>query len=173
MLKLAMKLFAILLKQDDPRKCTVTKLAKFHLLKTIVRPRHDTLILNPFSRNCLTRNDRDLSSAICVIDCSWERSETILQNRKWHSYALLRRLPALLPGNPVNYAKLGKLSSVEALAAALLILGYDTEAFTILDKFKWGHTFFELNLHLLQDYSRATNEYEVYDIQRQYFEQGT
>jgi pre-rRNA-processing protein TSR3 len=167
-----MKLFAILLKQDDPSKCTATKLAKFHLLKTIVQPRHDTLILNPFSKVCLTRNDRGLSSALCVIDCSWERSDTILQSRgRWRSYPLLRRLPALMAGNPVNYAKLGKLSSVEALAGALLILGYHAEAFSILDKFKWGHTFYELNLHILQEYSKAKNEVEVYDIQRQYFEQ--
>ena len=168
-----MNLCAILLKQDEPSKCTATKLVKFHLLKTVVRPRHDTLILNPFSRACLTRNDRDLSSALCVIDCSWERSGTILQNRKWQSYPLLRKLPALLAGNPVNYAKLGKLSSVEALSGALLILGYDSEAFAILDKFKWGHTFYELNLHALQEYSRAMNEDELYEIQRQYFEQGT
>ncbi|MGH9975269.1 MAG: DUF367 family protein [Nitrososphaeraceae archaeon] len=168
-----MNLFAILLKQDDPSKCTATKLVKFHLLKTVVRPRHDTLILNPFSRACLTRNDRGLSSSLCVIDCSWERSATILQNRKWRSYPLLRRLPALLAGNPVNYAKLGKLSSVEALSGALLILGYNSEAFAILDKFKWGHTFYELNLHALQEYSRAVNEDEVYEIQHQYFEQGT
>jgi pre-rRNA-processing protein TSR3 len=76
-----------------------------------------------------------------------------------------------MAGNPVNYAKLGKLSSVEALAGALLILGYHAEAFSILDKFKWGHTFYELNLHILQEYSKAKNEVEVYDIQRQYFEQ--
>ncbi|MGI0042077.1 MAG: ribosome biogenesis domain-containing protein, partial [Nitrososphaeraceae archaeon] len=82
-----------------------------------------------------------------------------------------RKLPALLAGNPVNYAKLGKLSSVEALAGALLILGYHTEASEILDKFKWGHTFYELNLYVLEEYARAENEDEVYDIQRQYFEQ--
>jgi pre-rRNA-processing protein TSR3 len=168
-----MNLFAILMKQDTPTKCTATKLVKFHLLKSILRPRHDTLILNPFSRVCLTRKDRFLSSALCVIDCSWERSETILQNRKWRFYPLLRRLPALLAGNPVNYAKLGKLSSVEALSGALLIMGYNSEAFAILDKFKWGHTFYELNFHVLQEYSKAENEGEVYDIQSQYFEHGT
>ena len=76
-----------------------------------------------------------------------------------------------MAGNPVNYAKLWKLSSVEALAGALLILGYHAEAFSILYKFKWGHTFYELNLDVLQEYSQAKNEVEVYDIQRQYFEQ--
>src|SRR5262245_10597765 len=104
-----MNLFAILMKQDDRLKCTGTKIVKFHLFNTIVRPRHDTLFLIPFSRICLTRSDRNFSSALCVIDCSWERSDTILDNRKWRSYPLLRRLPALLAGNPVNYAKLGKL----------------------------------------------------------------
>jgi pre-rRNA-processing protein TSR3 len=168
-----MKLFAILLKQDDPSKCTATKLAKFHLLRTIVHPRRDTLILNPFSRVWLTRSDRGRSSALCVIDCSWERSRTTLQHRKWRSYPLLRRLPPLLAGNPVNYAKLGKLSSVEALSGALLIMGYDSEAFAILEKFKWGHTFYELNADILQAYSRANNEDEIYDIWQQCFEHGT
>ena len=168
-----MDLFAILLKQDDPLKCTATKLAKFHLLRTIARPRRDTLTLNPYSKICLTRSDRGLSSALCVIDCSWERSNTILKNRKWLTLSLLRRLPALLAGNPINYAKLGKLSSVEALSGALLILGYDSEALALLDKFKWGHTFYELNFDILGEYSRAENESEVYDIQRQYFQQGT
>jgi pre-rRNA-processing protein TSR3 len=168
-----MDLFAVLLKQDDPSKCTAMKLAKFRLLKTIVRPRHDTLILNPYSKVCLTPSDRGLSSALCVIDCSWERSDTILKNRRWRTFSLLRRLPALLAGNPINYARLGKLSSVEALSGALLILGYDSEALAILDKFKWGHTFYELNLDVLRDYSKAENEGEVYDIQRQYFQQGT
>jgi pre-rRNA-processing protein TSR3 len=78
-----------------------------------------------------------------------------------------------LAGNPVNYAKLGKLSSVEALSGALLIMGYDSEAFTILEKFKWGHTFYELNADILQAYSRANNEDEIRDIWQQYFEQGT
>jgi pre-rRNA-processing protein TSR3 len=168
-----MRLFAILLKQDDPSKCTARKLAKFHLLKKIVRPRYDTLILNPLSRVCLTRRDRDLSSALCVIDCSWESSKKILQERKWFSYHLSRRLPQLLAGNPVNYAKLGKLSSAEALSGALMIMGYDSEAFVILDKFKWGHTFYELNEEVIRAYRQADNEDEIGYIQRQYFEQGT
>jgi pre-rRNA-processing protein TSR3 len=78
-----------------------------------------------------------------------------------------------LAGNPTNYAKLGKLSSVEALSGALLIMGYNSEAFAILDKFKWGHTFYELNKDILEAYSRANNENEIYDIQQQYFEGGT
>ena len=168
-----MRLFAILLKQDDPSKCTATKLAKFHLLKKIVLPRHDTLILNPLSKVCLTRRDRDLASALCVIDCSWERSKKILKERKWLSYNLSRRLPHLLAGNPVNYAKLGKLSSAEALAGALMIMGYDSEAFVILNKFKWGHTFYELNEEVIGAYRQADNEDEIDYIQRQYFEQGT
>jgi pre-rRNA-processing protein TSR3 len=53
------------------------------------------------------------------------------------------------------------------------LLGYDSEAFAILDKFKWGHTFYELNSHVLREYYNAENEDEVYEIQRQYFEQGT
>jgi pre-rRNA-processing protein TSR3 len=164
-----MNLFAILFQQDDPSKCTAIKLAKFHLIKSITQPRYDTVLLNPFSKACLTKNDKDLSSSLCVIDCSWERSGKLLQNRKWLSYPHSRRLPALLAGNPINYAKLGKLSSVEALAGALIILGYNDKAALLLDKFKWGHTFYELNLYVLKEYARAENEEKIYEIQSEYF----
>ena len=54
-----------------------------------------------------------------------------------------RKLPPLFAGNPVNYSKLNKLTTVEALSA-LFILGYFDDAKKLLDKFKWGHTFYEL-----------------------------
>jgi pre-rRNA-processing protein TSR3 len=85
------------------------------------------------------------------------------------SYRLARRLPALLAGNPINYANLGKLSSVEALAGALLIMGYNDEAALILNKFKWGHTFYELNSYALAEYAKAENEVQMRDIEREYF----
>jgi pre-rRNA-processing protein TSR3 len=166
-----MKLFAILFQQDDPSKCTASRLVKFRLVRRVNRPRYRTLILNPFSKAYLFKKDRDLTSDLCVIDCSWEKSREMLQEGKWRYYPFLRRLPALLAGNPINYAKLGKLSSVEALAGALVILGYNDQATTLLDKFKWGHTFYELNSSVLKEYAQADSEREVSEIQSSYFEQ--
>jgi len=39
---------------------------------------------------------------------------------------------------------------------------------TLLQKFKWGHTFFELNKNLLQDYTKAQSESEIFEICHEY-----
>jgi len=38
----------------------------------------------------------------------------------------------------------------------------------LLNKFKWGHTFYELNQNLLNDYSKAENEDEIQTILNDY-----
>ena len=38
----------------------------------------------------------------------------------------------------------------------------------MLDKFKWGHTFYDLNRQLLDDYSMAKSESEVDSIWQSY-----
>ena len=68
----------------------------------------------------------------------------------------------------MNYAKLNKLTTVEALASAAYIMGEPDLAHTLLNKFKWGNTFFELNKNLLQDYSKAQSESEILEISREY-----
>ena len=68
----------------------------------------------------------------------------------------------------MNYSKLNKLSTVEALAAAVYILGEYDLTHTLLQKFKWGNTFFELNKNLLQDYSKAQSESEILEICHEY-----
>ena len=38
----------------------------------------------------------------------------------------------------------------------------------ILNKFKWGHTFYELNQNLLNDYSQSTTEDDIKTIVTDY-----
>ena len=64
--------------------------------------------------------------------------------------------------------KLNKLTTVEALAGAVYILGESELTHTLLQKFKWGHTFFALNENLLGDYSKAKSESEILDISHEY-----
>ena len=64
----------------------------------------------------------------------------------------------MLAANPTNYAKLGKLSSVEALAGALYILSEKELAAKMMDKFKWGHTFLELNVDLSKRLCRVQKQ---------------
>ena len=59
-----------------------------------------------------------------------------------------RKLPPLIAVNPVNYGKWEKLSSVEALAAALFILNYEDHAKLLLSKFTWGSEFFKINYEI-------------------------
>ena len=68
----------------------------------------------------------------------------------------------------MNYSKINKLTTVEAIAGAAFILGYESLSKTLLEKFNWGHTFFELNQNLLQDYKDASSEDEVIEIIRAY-----
>lgn len=77
-----------------------------------------------------------------------------------------RCLPILVAGNPVNYGKPTKLSTVEALAAALYIIGYKADAAELLSIFKWGHTFLDLNRERLEVYSTAKNSTEVVAFQK-------
>ena len=62
----------------------------------------------------------------------------------------------MLAGNPTNYAVRGKLSTAEALAAALFITGFATEAQRVLSLFKWGPTFLALNREPLEAYAEAS-----------------
>ncbi len=47
-------------------------------------------------------------------------------------------------------------------------MGIDEQAQEILNKFKWGHTFFELNQDLLKDYSEAETEEKMVEISNSY-----
>jgi pre-rRNA-processing protein TSR3 len=163
--------FVLELRQDDPRKCTAAKMAKFRLVIPIYRARQiprRSLVLNPFARECLLSKDRFQASTygLVAIDCSWEKAQTtfIAQVRGRNL-----RLPTLLASNPVNYARLNKLSSVEALAASLHILGFREKASRLLSLFKWGPTFLTLNAQPLEAYASATNEDELLRAESQFF----
>ena len=160
-----MFLKVLMLKQDDPRKCSAAKLVKFGLAKPVTRTASRTLILNPFSKKTLLKSDRKLAHSITGIDCSWNLAVPAF---KKPFTGVSRKLPPLLAGNPINYSKLNKLTTVEALAAAVYILGEPDLTHTLLKKFKWGNTFFTLNENLLQDYSKAKSESEILEIGHEY-----
>ena len=43
----------------------------------------------------------------------------------------------------------------------------------ITNKFKWGHTFLELNINLLDDYANADSSEKILEIENEYFPQLT
>ena len=56
-----------------------------------------------------------------------------------------RKLPNIVPANPVNSGKIGKLSTAEAIASALMICGNRSQAEKLMSVFKWGPAFLALN----------------------------
>jgi pre-rRNA-processing protein TSR3 len=158
-----------MLRQDDPFKCTAAKLAKFHLAEPVKFIRKTSIVLNPFSAEPVLKKDTEIADSVCAIDCSWERADEVLKHQRLASHGIGRRLPAMLAANPTSYAKLGKLSSAEALAGALHILGEKALAAEMMEKFKWGHTFLELNSNLLDDYAKAETEEQVVQLEKEYF----
>ncbi len=152
-------------KQDDPKKCTAAKLVKFKLATSVRTTLLNTILLDPFAKRTILRADRLLAGSITGIDCSWELAEKTFKKK---FTGIARKLPPLLAGNPVNYSKLNKLTTVEAIAGAAFILGFEDLTDKLLDKFKWGHTFYDLNRNLLEDYSKANSEEEINSIMKEY-----
>ena len=166
-----MKPLIYMLYQDDPFKCTAAKLVRFRLALPVKFVSRTTIVLNPFSESPILKYDQTVADSVCAIDCSWERADEVLKHHRLAAQGIARRLPAMLAANPTNYAKLGKLSSVEALAGALYILNEKELAAKMMDKFKWGHTFLELNADLLDDYADAETEEQVAELEKEYFPQ--
>lgn len=61
--------------------------------------------------------------------------------------------------NTVNYGKAYKLSCAEALAGALHVCGFYQNAYNLMNKFKWGPTFFVVNAYFFN----SREVFEKYD----------
>jgi len=160
-----MQVQVLMFRQDDPKKCTAAKIVKFKLATSVRKTLSNTLLLDPFAQKTLLRSDASLVDSITGIDCSWELAGKTF-TKKFSGIA--RKLPPLLAGNPVNYSKLNKLTTVEAIAGAAFIMDFESLAQDLLGKFKWGHTFYGLNQNLLEDYSKANSEEEINSVIKEY-----
>jgi pre-rRNA-processing protein TSR3 len=122
------------------------------------------VVLNPLSKIAFSPADRERieNFGLVALDFSWEHAErALLKNVRGTS----RCLPYLVAGNPVNFGKPTKLSTVEALAAALYIAGFKEESNQLLSIYTWGHTFTELNNERLEKYAKAEDSTEVVKLQ--------
>ena len=160
-----MNIQVVMLKQDDPKKCSAEKLVKFGLAKNIRKTNDNTLVLDPFAKKTLLPSDKNLASSITAIDCSWNLVEQTFANKL---SGVQRKLPPFFAGNPINYSKIGKLTTVEAISGALFVLDYEQIGNQLLDKFKWGHTFYELNKNLIGDYKKVDSEDQIDQILKEY-----
>lgn len=151
--------------QDDPKKCSAVRLVKFGLAKAVKKIQNNAIVLDPFSSETLFPHDKKIASAILAIDCSWNFADNTFTKK---FSGIPRKLPPLLAGNPINYSKINKLSTVEALAAASYLLGDKKLASEMLSKFKWGHTFLELNQNLLDEYEHSSSDHDINRILREF-----
>ncbi|MCS7113876.1 MAG: DUF367 family protein [Nitrososphaerota archaeon] len=156
--------------QCDPKKCTALKLKRHGLIRLVNQikflPKR-AVVLNPFSKIAFSPADKKRIEefGLAALDFSWEHAEKpLLKSVRGTS----RCLPYLIAGNPVNFGVPTKLSTVEALAAALYIAGFIGEAERLLSIFKWGPTFIELNRERLESYAKAKNSSEVVRVQEQF-----
>ena len=127
-----------------PRSAQALRLVKTGLACPIQSLANDMIVLNPFANRVLCKTDSSMATSMCGIDCSWNLAESVLKISRFTNKGILRRVPSLLAGNPINYSKLGRLSTVEALSGCYYIMGFKDVAQLMLNKFKWGHTFFFL-----------------------------
>ena len=182
--KSRIKLLVYYIRQDDPKKCTAVHLQKMGKIEMIHKagnlPRN-AVLLNPFSLKALSIEDLPImqTKGLIGLDCSWVAAKKVfgieedneLQIKSKGSWRFTDRiLPYLLAANPVNYGKPCQLSTAEALAAGLYIVGYKEDAINLLDGFKWGESFFALNYELLEAYAEAKSSLDVVKIQNDYLD---
>lgn len=164
------QVYAYLAGEDDPKKCTARKMVRFGMAKAVRSLSSipgGAVVLDPTSPKALSAEDREAirEHGLAVLDLSWNKLERVpsaIMSRQ------RRALPFLVAANPVNWGKPLQLSSVEAVAAALFIIGEEHQASLVLSKFTWGSNFIVLNREPLERYSRAANSAEVVAVQSDY-----
>ena len=165
------RLFVYCLKQDNPKKCSSAKLHHFGFTKNLRYaseiPRK-AILLDPFKSEPLLSSDREIVQryGIGAIDSSWKKSsENIF--RKYRGKH--KRLPLLVAVNPVNYGHVSCLSSLEALAAALFILGFKGQSEKLLTIYNWAASFLFLNKKRLEEYIHAKDNAEICELEQKFY----
>lgn len=167
------KLWILHTDQCDRKKCTAVKLARFQRAVLLRAPRFPPGIplLDPFAPRMLSQADLPLAErkGLLALDCSWELASrgtfwSPLRGRRTSP----RSLPYLLAANPVKFGQPYRLSTLEALAASLLILGRRPQAEGLLATYSWGPRFLEVNRDALEEYGGAADEQEVRRISAEY-----
>lgn len=168
---------AIWLAQDDPKKNTAvlsSKRGDVKLHKNLRTLPRKGIILEPLCGKVLGPEDHYLLTvehgSLVGLDCSWAQIENSVQTVMKRTRLQPRMLPLLLAANPINWGKPGRLTTAEALAAALYMIGREEQARETLGAFRWGSRFFELNQEPLDAYATATSSEELVNIQFEFFD---
>jgi len=168
---------AIWLAQDDPKKNTAVlagKRGNLRLHKNLRTLPKRGFILEPLCGKVFGPEDHHVlleqHGAIVGLDCSWAHIETSVQQVMKKTRLQPRMLPLLLAANPVNWGKPGRLTTAEALATILYLIGRKEQASEDLGAFRWGERFFQLNQEPLDAYAEAKTSEELVATQFEFFD---
>ncbi|MBJ24178.1 MAG: ribosome biogenesis protein [Euryarchaeota archaeon] len=170
------RVHAIYLAQDDRKKNTAVKLSrksKIKLHENLRRIPRKGILLDPLCGKIFGPEDHHLlhnGNPIVALDCSWKQIDHSLDSISRKTKLVHRTLPLLLAANPVNWGKPTKLTTAEAIAATLYLIGEEKHAKEIMSIFNWGSQFFILNKEPLQEYALAKTSEELVKLQFDFFD---
>jgi pre-rRNA-processing protein TSR3 len=149
--------------QNDTKRDSGSKLCRLGYAKRLkIGQTFNGIVLSSEATKVMSPEDAEVISqyGIAGINCSWNRLEeipfTTLGKPKNQ-----RKLPYLVAANSVNYGKVFKMNTAEAVAAALFISGWVHEAVALMYPFSYGEEFFRLNAEAFERYVTADNEAQV------------
>jgi len=168
-IRLAMWDFA----QCDPTRCSGKKLERAGALSVLaVKTPFRGVVLTPTATQVVSAEDTEVMRqyGAAVVDCSWKELDKV----PWKQMKMgaPRLLPFMVAANPVNYGRPSKLCCAEALAAAMDVCGFVKEAEQVLDHFKWGRSFFEVNKEVLDGYRSCKTADEVMAFQTAFLQRS-
>ena len=142
------KVHSLWLAQDDPEKNTAvisSRRGDIILHKKINTLPKKGIILNRcvvrFSALKIITYFNEQNGSLVGLDCSWKQIEPSVEQVMRRTRLKPRMLPLFLAANPVNWGKPGKLTTIEALAAATYLVGNKEQVSKLLSGFRWGERF--------------------------------
>ena len=172
----SVRLYIALAREDHPKACTGRRLLRRGLareVRQIDRISPAPVVLDPYAPDPLGRAERQLAlrAGLLAVDCSWNRLTRRggFPDAATPGPALRRRLPILIATNPQHYGRPAQLNTVEALAAALYLVGRPGDAARLLEGFSGSDSFLRVNAERLDAYALARDADGVRAAERRLF----
>ncbi|KAM5443714.1 ribosome biogenesis protein tsr3 [Microsporum ferrugineum] len=146
----------------DPKKCSGKRLMQLGYMRDLgIGHKFPGVVISPNAKQTLSPADRPLLEqyGAAVVECSWVRVSEVPWSRIGGKTE--RLLPYLVAANTVNYGKPWRLNCVEALAATFMICGHEDWAEEVLQHFRYGKPFLEINSQLFKRYAACETEADI------------
>ncbi|KAF3491287.1 RLI and DUF367 domain-containing protein [Arthroderma uncinatum] len=146
----------------DPKKCSGKRLMQLGYMRDLgIGHKFPGVVISPNAKQTISPADRPLLEqyGAAVVECSWVRVSEV----PWSKIGgkTERLLPYLVAANTVNYGKPWRLNCVEALAATFMICGHEDWAEEVLQHFRYGKSFLEINSQIFKRYAACETEADI------------